>query len=166
MATWQAEIKVTNTGSYFPVTVEAGASYVAKETIQHIYDPITIRNLHQVSRGGESSGISAPSGGGVWLVGLLGTGGLLLYFTPWVLMTLYGGIGTWLSQKVVGTTISDFTDNDNPTDDDTKRGMIILVAAILFGGAGFIHGTVWNAELNKEYNLDGKQPKVEQVQQK
>jgi hypothetical protein len=74
MATWKAEIKVTQTGVYFPVTVEAGASYAAKETIQHIYDPITIRNLHQVSGGG-SSFSSGDSGGLLWIAGI----GFVLY---------------------------------------------------------------------------------------
>jgi hypothetical protein len=31
---------------------------------------------------------------------------------------------------------------------------------------GFVHGTVWNKDLNKEYNLDGNQPTIEQVRQK
>lgn len=163
MATWQADIKVTQTGNYFPVTVEAGASYVAKETIQHIYNPITIRNLHQVRSGGGGGSLPIPSGGGTLLVGLFAGAGLLLYFTPWVLMTVYGAAGTWLSQKIVGVTVSDFADNDNPTDEEVKRGMIILASALILGGAGFIHGTLWNKELNVEYNLDGKQSKVQEV---
>jgi hypothetical protein len=81
-------------------------------------------------------------------------------------MTAYGAGATWLTQKIVGLNISDFADNDDATEDEVKRGAAILIAAIVFGGVGFIHGTVWNKDLNREYNLDGNQTKVEQVRQK
>jgi hypothetical protein len=63
MATWKADIKTTNTGSVYTVTVEAGASYVAKEEIERLYDPIFIRNLRQVSSGSSSSSSSGDIGG-------------------------------------------------------------------------------------------------------
>jgi hypothetical protein len=167
MATYRAEIKVTPTGSFFPVTIESGAMTTAKESINHIYDPISMRNLRQVrGDGGGENGVSMPSGGRTWLVGLFVGGGLLLYLTPWVLMTVYGAVGTWVSQKITGVEVSDFADNDDPSDDELKKGVIVLASAFILGGAGFIHGTVWNKDLNKEYNLDGNQPQVQQVLQK
>lgn len=167
MATYRAEIKVTNTGSYFPVTIESGALSSAKDAIEHIYAPLSMRNLREVRGGGnDGGGIQMPSSGGTWLVGLLVGGGLLLYFTPWVLMTVYGAIGTWVSQKITGVEVSDFADNDDPSDDEVKKGAIVLASAFILGGAGFIHGTIWNSELNKEYNLDGKQTQVQQIRQK
>ena len=63
MATWKAEIKTTPTGSAYTVTVEAGASYVAKQEIEHLYSPIYIRNLRQVSSGGSSFTSSGDTGG-------------------------------------------------------------------------------------------------------
>ena len=169
MATYRAEIKVTNTGSFFPVTIESGALSTAKDAIEHIYAPLSMRNLREVRGSGNSGGgggIEMPSGGGTWLVGLLVGGGLLLYFTPWVLMLVYGAVGTWVSQKITGVEVSDFADNDDPSDDELKKGAIVLASAFILGGAGFIHGTMWNKDLNKEYNLDGNQTKVEQVRQK
>jgi hypothetical protein len=166
MSTYRAEIKVTPTGSFFPVTVESGALSTAKETIQHIYDPITIRNLYQVR--GDGGGISMPSGGGTWLVGLLGGAALFLYFTPWVLMLAYGAAGTWIAQKMTGQTVEEYseTDDNETSDEQHKKAGIVFASALFLGMIGFIHGTAWNADLNKEYNLDGKQPQVQQVQQK
>jgi len=62
MATWKADIKTTNTGSIYSVTVEAGAAYVAKEEIERLYDPIFIRNLRQVSSSSSSSSSGDTSG--------------------------------------------------------------------------------------------------------
>jgi len=169
MATYRAEIKVTPTGSYFPVTIESGALSTAKEAIEHIYAPISMRNLYQVrGNGGGGSGISMPSGGGTWLVGLLGGAALLLYFTPWVLMLAYGAGGTWIAQKLTGQTIEEYTDTDESetTEEQHKKAGIVAASAIFLGMIGFIHGTAWNKDLNKEYNLDGNQPQVQQVRQK
>jgi hypothetical protein len=167
MATYRAEIKVTNTGSYFPVTIESGALSTAKEAIEHIYAPISMRNLYKVNGNG-GSGISMPSGSGPWIMGLLVGGGLLLYFTPWVLMLAYGAGGTWAAQKLTGQTIEEYTDTDESetTEEQHKKAGIVAASAIFLGMIGFIHGTSWNADLNKEYNLDGKQPQVQQVRQK
>lgn len=49
MARWRAQIKVTDSGSFFNVEVVAGSSSTAKETIQKIYKPILIYNLYQIS---------------------------------------------------------------------------------------------------------------------
>lgn len=140
MATWKAEIKVTNTGSYFPVTVEAGASYVAKETIQHIYNPITIRNLHQVSKGSSGASEDADSSieGTVALIGLIATAWAFFTFTPWILMGLGGTVGTWIGQIVTGQTIEEY----NERDDDFSHGKALFTVALslILGGVGFVKG--------------------------
>jgi hypothetical protein len=169
MATYRADIKVTPTGSFFPVTIESGALSTAKDAIEHIYSPISMRNLRQVhGNGGGGSSVSMPSGSGTWIVGLLGGAALLLYFTPWVLMLAYGAGGTWAAQKLTGQTIEEYTETDDSetTEEQHKKAGIVAASAIFLGMIGFIHGTAWNADLNKEYNLDGKQPQVQQVRQK
>jgi hypothetical protein len=152
---------------YVDMEVGASTSGGAREQLINVYGAESVVNLREVreSSGGGALNFSGGSGG-TWLVGLLGGGALLLYFTPWVLMTAYGAGATWLTQKIVGINVSDFADNDDATEDEVKRGAAILIAAIMFGGVGFIHGTMWNKDLNKEYNLDGNQTKVEQVRQK
>jgi hypothetical protein len=159
MAKWQAEIKVTNTGSYFPVTVEAGASYAAKETIQHIYDPISIRNLHQISSRSSSSSSSSDfdGAGAIGLVGLIAAGWLLMTFTPWILMLLGGAAATWLGQLITGQTLDEYTERE----DDKGHGKfaIVLVLAILAGGFGFVKGD----EIKKGFDSQDTPAQVKKV---
>ena len=152
---------------YVDIEVGASTSGGAREQLINVYGAESVVNLREIREGSGGGGLDFSGGsGGTWLVGLLGGAALLLYLTPWVLMTAYGAGATWLTQKIVGLNVSDFADNDDATEDEIKKGAAILIAAIVFGGVGFIHGTVWNKDLNKEYNLDGNQTKVEQVRQK
>jgi len=140
MATWRAEIKVTNTGSYFPVTVEAGASYVAKETIQHIYSPISIRNLHQVSNRSSSNPAAseASMNATVALIGIIAVAWVFMSFTPWILMGLGGAAGAWIGGKVTGQTIEDYNDRDD--DSGHGKAVILLALSLILGGVGFVQG--------------------------
>ena len=66
MATWKADIKTTQTGSIYTVTVEAGAAYVAQQEIDRLYRPIFTRNLRQVSS--SSGGSEIDLGSVFWLI--------------------------------------------------------------------------------------------------
>jgi hypothetical protein len=139
MATWKADIKTTSTGSIYSVTVEAGASYVAKEEIERLYRPIFVRNLRQVSRnsGSESSSESSV-GGAIALVGLIAAGWAFVSFTPWILMGLGGAAGTWIGQKVTGQTIEEYNERDDGL--GNKRAAAVVALALLLGGIGFVKG--------------------------
>ena len=139
MATWKADIKTTPTGSIYSVTVEAGASYVAKEEIERLYRPIFVRNLRQVSRnsGSESSSESSV-GGTIALVGLIAAGWAFMSFTPWILMGLGGATGTWIGQKVTGQTIEEYNERDDGL--GNKRAAAVVALALLLGGIGFVKG--------------------------
>jgi hypothetical protein len=152
MATWQAEIKVTSSGSYFPVTVEAGASYAAKETIQHIYNPITIRNLHQVSRTtSSSSGDSDSSGNGtVALIGFIAIAWVFFSFTPWILMGLGGAFGTWIGQIVTQQTLEEYTEREDNS--GQAKAVFTVLLALFLGGFGFVKGTEIKADFDKPTN--------------
>jgi len=165
---WTARCWMGQKSGYVDMEVSASTFGGAKEQLQNIYGAEQIINLREVSGSGGGSGISVPSGGGTWLVGLLGAGALFLYFTPWILMIVYGAGATWASQKIVGQTIAEYGEesDDDTTEDQHKKAGIVFASALLFGMIGFIHGTVWNSDLNKQYDLDGKQTKVEQVRQK
>ena len=164
---WTGKCWMGQKSGYVDIEVGASTSGGAREQLINVYGAESVVNLREIRGDGGGGGLDFSGGsGGTWLVGLLGGAALLLYLTPWVLMTAYGAGATWLTQKIVGLNVSDFADNDDATEDEIKKGAAILIAAIVFGGVGFIHGTVWNKDLNKEYNLDGNQTKVEQVRQK
>ena len=149
MATWQAEIKVTNVGSFFPVTIESGAAYTAREAIEHIYRPISIRNLRQVSKKSSSSANSSEGSveGTVALIGLVAAAWAFFAFTPWILMGLGGAAGTWIGEKVTSMSIEDY----NERDDDSGHGKaaIILALALILGGVGFVKGSQIKADFDK-----------------
>jgi hypothetical protein len=151
---------------YVDIEVGASTSSGAKEQLQRVYCAEQIINLREIR--GDDSNISMPSGSTTWIVGLIGGAALFLYFTPWVLMLAYGATGAWVSEKITGQTIQEYTETDGSetTDKQHKKAAIVLASTLLLGMTGFIQGTGWNTQLNKEYNLDGKQPVVEQVKQK
>ena len=83
MALWKADIKVVDTGTFFTVTVDAGSAGTAKETIQHIYNPLQIYNLRQVSSRGNSSASfsSGDTMAGAWILfGLILLGLVVKYW--------------------------------------------------------------------------------------
>jgi hypothetical protein len=89
MATYKAEIKTVPTGSSYTVTVESGSISTAKQEIEHLYDPIYIRNLRQVSSGSSSSG-SGDVEGYVWLIGILFV--IWLFANYWMFIVPIGAI--------------------------------------------------------------------------
>jgi len=161
---WTAKCWMGSASGYVDMEVSASTRNGAKEQLENIYGAQQIINLREVSSSSSGGGVSSP-GGGMALIGLLGAGALLLYFTPWVLMTVYGGAATWVAEKVTGQSVSEYSDfsDEDTSDSHHTKAMITLAAALFFGGLGFIQGTAWNKDLNKEYNLDGNQPKVEEV---
>lgn len=165
MATYTAEIKIKNPGNYFTVTVEAGATYEAKEIINHIYNPVTIRNLRQVS--GRSKGGSGSSGdgtGGVVLIGLFIAAWLLYTFAPFIVMGVGGFLGAWIGEKITGQSLDDYHEIDEPTNGETGRLVILLLLSLSLGGWGFVQGTLWQKEMNTD--TTPKAPKTEQVKTK
>jgi hypothetical protein len=148
------------------IEVNAATSTGAADQLKNVYGAHYIRNLRQVRTKGDS-GSSMPTGSSIWLIGIFGAGALFLYFTPWVLMAIYGGFATWVSEQLTEQSIQEYTDtpDSETTESQHKKAMITFGAALLLGGVGFVQGTSINKDLNIEYNLDGKQTKVEQVRQ-
>lgn len=163
---WTANCWMGSKSGFVDIEVTANTYGGAKEQLENIYGAQQIRNLREIGSG--SSGIgggSLSSSGGMALAGLLGAGALLLYFTPWVLMTVYGAAATWVAEKVTGQSVSEYADSSDEemSDSHHTKAMITLAAALFFGGLGFVQGASWNKDLNKEYNLDGNQTKAEEV---
>lgn len=138
MASYQAEVQTVSSGGFMTVTVESGSLSTAKQVIQHIYNPITIRNLRQV-RGSSSSSVSVGDIGSTGaMISLIAIVWALVTFTPWVLMVFFGGFGTWVGEKLTGLSVSDYANSNEDT--GHKRMAFILVLALLAGGFGFVQG--------------------------
>jgi hypothetical protein len=153
MAQYRADVWLGSASGRQEVTVNANTSYGAKEQIMNIYDveENQISNLRQVSGGG-----SSIEGGG-WLVGLVALGAVWVYLTPLVTMFAGGALGAWVSQKLIGSTLEEATDDDND-----KAVGIILIAALIFGGFGFVQGNNWNKQIHSD--SDSKVQEVRKVQ--
>ncbi len=165
---WTAKCWMGSQSGYVDIEVGASSFSGAKEQLQNIYGAQQIVNLREI-RGDSGGGMGLIDGSGkVLLVGLFGAAALFLYFTPWVLMLVYGAGGTWAAQKLTGQTMAEYGEipDDQTGDEHHKKAGIVLATALFMGMIGFIHGTSWNSELNKKYDLDGKQSQVQQVQQK
>lgn len=161
MARWTAKCWLGSKSGYQDIEVSANTIGGAKEQLQNIYGAEQIINLRQVGEESSGGGIELSSDGRMWFVGILGAGALFLYFTPWVLMLVYGAVATWASQKITGQTLEEYGETEESTEKEHKKAAIVFCSALLFGMIGFIHGTVWNADLNKQYNLDNKQTQVQ-----
>jgi hypothetical protein len=163
---WTAKCWMGSNSGY--VDIEVGASTIngAKEQLQNVYGAQQIINLREV-RGNSNSSLSSP-GGTMLLVGIFSAGAAFLYFTPWVLMAVYGAGATWVTQKLTGQTVEEYTNipDEETTPEQHKKAAIVFGSALLLGMVGFVHGTMWNKDLNKEYNLNGNQSTIQQVRQK
>jgi len=146
MATYQAKIKTTPTGSYYTVTVEAGASYVAKQEIERLYRPISILNLRQVSSSSSESQFSPEAS---WIgISLIGFFLLFAMFTPWILMAIGGAIGTKFGEIATQQSLEEYTERND--DHGHKRAAFVIALALIFGGIGFTQGQSLQQEFNQE----------------
>jgi hypothetical protein len=161
---WIASCWMGSASGYVDIEVNAATSNGAVEQLKSVYGAEQIRNLRQVRNGGDS-GSSLPSGSSIWLIGLFGAGAAFLYLTPWVLMVIYGGLSTWVGEKITDQSVQEYIDtpDSETTDDQHKRAMIVFGAALLFGGLGFIQGTFLHKDLMLKY---GTSEQVEEVRAK
>jgi hypothetical protein len=161
---WIASCWMGSASGYVDIEVNAATSNGAIEQLKNVYGAEQIRNLRQVRTGGDS-GSSLPSGSSIWIAGILGAGAAFLYLTPWVLMVIYGGLSTWVGEKITDQSVQEYIDtpDSETTDDQHKRAMIVFGAALLFGGLGFIQGTFLHKDLMLKY---GTSEQVEEVRAK
>lgn len=116
------------------------------------------------SSSSSSSGSSMDFGSAMGLILIVGGIWAFITFLPWILMGLYGAGGTWVSEKLTGQSVSDYSDEKNTTPEQDKKALIVLISALVMGGIGFVQGSGWQNSLNKDTTPN--QPKVEQVRSK
>lgn len=106
----------------------------------------------------ESSSGSMDPGAVVGLIAVLGAIWVFVTFMPWILMTGYGAGATWVSEKITGQTIEEYNEIKSPTNNQTQKALITFVFALIMGGVGFVQGTGWQKDLDKD-----QQSKPEQI---
>lgn len=158
MATWKADIKTTQSGSTYSVTVEAGASYVAKQEIERLYRPIFIRNLREVHGGSGSSDSDLDTGGAVVLIGLFAAGWAFMTLTPWILMLFLGSFAFWAGEKVTDQSLEEYGEREDGH--GNKRIAFVLILSILAGGFGFVKGD----EIKKGFDAPDAPAEVKKAQ--
>jgi len=160
---WTASCWMGSASGRVDIEVTAATSNGAIEQLKNVYGATQIQNLRQVRQNG--GGSSLPSGSSIWIAGILGAGAAFLYLTPWVLMVLYGGLATWTSEKLTGQSVQEYTDtsDDDTTEKQHNKAIILFASALFFGGVGFVQGTFLHKDLMVKY---GSSDQVEEVRQK
>lgn len=112
--------------------------------------PVTYSSNHSLySDNHSSSSDSSISGSSlIYLVTFFGAIWAFITLMPWVMMIALGSGGTWLAEKMVGQSVNDYNETKSPTDKQSQKALIVLAAAILLGGYGFVQGTAWQKNFN------------------
>ena len=72
------------------------------------------------------------------MVGLIMGACVLYAFTPQILMIAGGAAGVWVAQKLTGQTMHEY--NERKDNRGHGSAAVILAAALVFGGVGFVQG--------------------------
>ena len=55
-------------------------------------------------------------------------------------MLLFGGGATWLSEKITGQGMEEYTDKENPSERMHRKALITLISALLLGSTHLCRG--------------------------
>ena len=141
MAIFRAKCWLGSSSGYQDLEVKANTINGAKQQFERIYGAEQVVNLREVtggSRGGSGDGLSI--GGTAGLIGLVASVWVFVTFTPWILMSLGGIVGAWVSEKVLGQTLGDYVNDASPTKSNHIRAILVLITTISLGGVGFYQG--------------------------
>ncbi len=136
-----------------PTAKIIGMNPVAEKmkNIDHAEQKVNIRHTSGNAGGFLNSSYSPSSGSGA---GVIIIGGLILlaFFAEWILMVGGGAGATWLAENITGLNIKEYgkKSNEDTTDSENKKAIIILASAIIFGGIGFVSGHNFKKDLNEE----------------
>jgi hypothetical protein len=138
MAIWRAKCWLGSSAGYQDLEVKANTLNGAKDQLERIYGAEQIINLREVR---SSSGSSSDSDGSgiVALVALGAAAWAFFTFTPWILMTVGGALGTWIGEKMSGQTLEEYSDRKD--DYGHSKAAFAFALALILGGIGFVQGT-------------------------
>jgi hypothetical protein len=141
---------------YVDLEVNASTLGGAKEQLENIYGAQQIINLREVGNSSGGLGNVSSSSGGVAIVALLAA---FVFFTPWIMMLIYGAGSAWIAEKVLGVSIQDYIEEDQPSEKDTKKAIALFLTCIICGGIGFVQGNSWNNSISTESTPTQVSPK-------
>ena len=153
-----------NTGhfQYYTETVEAATSQNAVSRVQRANPGCKVQctnsyNAPRKSGGGGGTDLSLDQTTGLVLIG----GGLLAFFTltPFIMSGLLGAAGTWGAGKATNYSLQEYADTNNPSDNDSKKALTILVSAIVLGTIGF----GWGSNIQKGFSTNSNTSMIENI---
>jgi hypothetical protein len=135
---WTAKCWMGSSSGFVDIEVSASTINGAKEQLQRVYGAEQITNLREVRNNSASGSSGLDIDGTLGMVGLIAAACVLYAFTPWVLMLLGGAAGAWGAEKITGQSIEEYNERDD--DQGHEKAAIVLAAALILGGVGFVQG--------------------------
>jgi len=135
---WTAKCWMGSSSGFVDIEVSASTINGAKEQLQRVYGAEQITNLREVRNNSLSGSSGLDIDGTLGMVGLIAAACVLYAFTPWVLMLLGGAAGAWGAEKITGQSIEEY--NERTDDQGHEKAAIVLAAALILGGVGFVQG--------------------------
>jgi hypothetical protein len=139
MAKWKITAFVNSSVGTQTYVIDSSTSYGARDLVQDLYNPEQIYNVEEVLDSTDYYYPNSESGGLGAVVGFLLFIWLFFWATPYVMMLLFGSLGTKASEFVVGDRLEPALVKSLKTD---KQGVVvfILISMLLSGGFGFYAG--------------------------
>jgi hypothetical protein len=138
MATWKVTAFINSSVGTQSYEIDSSTPYGARDLVQKIYNPEQIYKVEEVSTSSYYDSSSSDGGLGA-VVGFLLCIWLFFWATPFVMMFLFGILGTKTSEFLVGDKLEPALTKSLKTD---KNGAVIfiLIIMMLSGGFGFYAG--------------------------
>ena len=157
---WTAKVFVNSDVGEIPVEVYASTYHGAEQQIYAKHGNVQqIVNLRENSGGGSGggSGLDLDQTTGLVILG----GGLLAFFTltPFIMSGLLGAAGTWGAGKATNYSLQEYADTKNPSDNESKKALTILVSAVVLGTIGF----GWGSSIQKGFSTNSNTSMIENI---
>lgn len=152
MAHYKADVWLGSNSGFQTIEINSSSFSGVSEQICNLYNvrPENIRNIRE-SRSESIGSFDDDGSGTLLMIGAIGLFLLFAFFTPYVLMGIFGTGSAWLATKISGKTIKELN-----TPENSRLYSLILIASLSSGCFGFILGD----KIQKDYINEDKQVQV------